>query len=133
MGIAQALIWSGESDQAIHHLEEAVRLSPRDPAMGPILVRFADAYFQLGDYEKSVDYATKALLRPETAFWGNCVKTSALAHVGRLDESREALSELLQRRPSISISLVREIFPITDQEFLEAYVGGLRKAGLPEN
>ena len=45
---------------------------------------------------------------------------------------REALNELLQRRPGISISLVRETTPITDQAFLETYIDGLREAGVPE-
>jgi adenylate cyclase len=128
-----ALVWSGKPEQAIHHLEMCLRLSPRDPVLGPTLVRFAEAYFHLGDYEKSVEYATKALRRPETQIWGNCALVSALAHLEKIDETQKALSELLQRRPDFSISLVRKIIPIADRVFLETYLDGLRKAGLPES
>ncbi|MCZ6772829.1 MAG: winged helix-turn-helix domain-containing protein [Proteobacteria bacterium] len=131
-GLVMALVWSGKPEQAIHHLEMCLRLSPHDPVLGPTLVRFAEAYFQLGDYEISVEYATKALRRPETQIWGNCALVSALAHLEKLDEAQKALSELLQRRSDFSISLVRKSIPITDREFLETYIDGLRKAGLPE-
>ena len=133
IGLAMALIWSGQSEQALPHLKMSLRLSPRNPSMGPVLVRFAEAYFQLGDYEKSVDYATQALLRLETGILGNCVKTSALAHLGRQDEAVEALNELLRRRPGASVSFLKESVTITDPAFLATYLDGLRKAGLPEN
>ena len=133
IGLAMALIWSGQSEQALPHLEMCLRLSPRNPSLGPVLVRFAEAYFQLGDYEKSVDYATQALLRLETGILGNCVKTSALAHLGRQDEAVEALNELLRRRPGASVSFLKESVTITDPAFLATYLDGLRKAGLPEN
>ncbi|MFT5182161.1 MAG: adenylate cyclase [Alphaproteobacteria bacterium] len=133
IGLAMALIWSGQPEQALQHLEMCLRLSPRNPSMGPVLVRFAEAHFQLGDYDKSVDYANQALLRPETGILGNCVKASALAHLGRPDEAGEALNELLRRRPGMSVTLIKESVAITDQAFLQTYVDGLRKAGLPEN
>jgi tetratricopeptide (TPR) repeat protein len=65
-GVGAALVFSGHAEEGVPHLERAIRLSPRDPYMGSFLLRMADAYLLTGDYEKSVEWARKALLQPGT-------------------------------------------------------------------
>ena len=130
--LGQVLTFAGRAEEALPHLEISLRLSPRDPATGPLFVRFAEAFLQLGDDEKSIEWSTKALARPETQYWGNCVLTSALGRTGRRDQAKAALDELVRRCPEISIGFVKEHLPITDEAFLKTYLDGLRKAGLPE-
>ena len=67
-----------------------------------------------------------------TAWPVNAYEVSALGHLGRREEAREALSELLRRKPGLQLSHLREGFiPVTPSK-LEDFLEGLRKAGLPE-
>ena len=111
----------------------ALKLSPRDPGTGPMYTRLAEAFFQLGDYETAVDWSRKAIERPETQFWGNCVLISALSHLGNTDAAEQALVELIQRKPEINISFVNEQYPGRKAKYMDDYIEGLRIAGLPEN
>ena len=127
-----AFVWAGRGEEAIPHLEISMRLSPRDPTVGPLLVRFAEAYFQMGDLEKALQYAQQAVRRPETQFWGYSILTATLAKLGRSDEAKLAVGNLLLKRPDFSISFFKDTFTSIAPRFIDPYLDGLRKAGLPE-
>ena len=131
--LGSAQLWLGKSEESISALNMALKLSPRDPGTGPIYTRLAEAFFQLGDYETAVDWGRKAIERPETQFWGNCVLISALSHMGDSDAAEQALGELIQRKPEINISFVNQQYPGRKAKYMADYIEGLRKAGLPEN
>ena len=86
----------------------------------------------LEEYEEAVELAEDALRRPETQMWGNAILASSLAALGRIDDAKAAAVELLRRRPDLTISKVRESTFLASSGFLEPYVDGLRKAGVPE-
>ena len=129
--LGQALVFGGHAAEAIQHLETSVQLNPRDVSAGPNLVRRAEAHYQLGEFDQAVDWATRALRSPITQFWGNAVLLAALAKLGRDEEASLALADLLERRPDITVTKVGEIYPVSDQAFLDDYLDGLRKGGLP--
>jgi hypothetical protein len=52
---------SGSVEEGLAQLELAMRLSPRDPYMGPTMGLIAIAHFNLGNYEQTVEYAREAL------------------------------------------------------------------------
>ena len=58
--------------------------------------------------------------------------TSSLAHMGREEEARSAADELLKLLPGLTIERCRRTVPAKQTAHLEAYLDGLRKAGLPE-
>jgi hypothetical protein len=49
-----------------------------------------------------------------------------------MEEARIALREDLRLAPDESVSRIRAQMPEADPVFLEPYLDGLRKAGLPE-
>jgi adenylate cyclase len=55
-----------------------------------------------------------------------------LVELGRLGEARETVAHLLQLEPGLTISTLRARAPIFDGKLMNAFLGGLRKAGLPE-
>ena len=128
--LGQALVFAGQAAEAMEHLELSSRLSPRDISSGPTFVRRAEAHYQLGEYDQAVDWATRALRSQVTQFWGNSVLTAALAKLGRTEEAAQALADLLERQPDMSIDFVRQTYPVTDEAYLDDYIDGLRKAGL---
>jgi len=90
------------------------------------------AYLYLRQHEEAVEWAAK-LIRFPNPFWVvRAVLASALAHLGRKAEAREAIDELLRYRPGTSLKFIRETLPTVDQNYMEHLLNGLIKAGLPE-
>jgi hypothetical protein len=55
-----------------------------------------------------------------------------LVELGRLSEARDTVAHLLQLEPRLTISTLRRRAPIFDAKLMNAFLEGLRKAGLPE-
>ncbi len=145
-GVGAAKVLSGNAKEAMPHLEKAIRLSPIDRNMGSFLLRTADAFLLTRQYEEAVVWAQRALRQPLYQWSRHAVLLSALGHLGRSDEAREILDEVLDRRPDFSLEMVRSTHLYTDQVKLEFvsepqmfvdqdqfahYLDGLRKAGVP--
>ena len=130
LGMAETCI--GNAEEGLRHCETAVELVGSDPIVGPSLAWMAMANIFLGDYEKAVDWAKKALDVPSTQIWGNAALTAAYGHLGNEVEAKGAREELKRRMPNFSYAFVEENFPVTDPDYFAVFVDGLRKAGLPE-
>jgi adenylate cyclase len=131
-GVGAALVFSGHAGEGVAHLERAIRLSPRDPYMGSFLVRMADAYLLTEDYEKSVEWARKALLQPGTQWSRYAVLIASLGHLGRGDDAKRIIAEVMSLRHDFSVAFVRSTHLYSDPAYMSHYVDGLRKAGVPE-
>jgi DNA-binding SARP family transcriptional activator/TolB-like protein/Tfp pilus assembly protein PilF len=145
-GLGAAKVLSGRSAEAPHHLERAIRLSPRDRNMGSFLLRMADANLFLHRYEAAVEFAKRAIAEPLFQWSRHAVLLSALGHLGWDAEARAAFEYLLSQRPDFSIDFVRrnhlyvdqvemdfvaEPQLFVDQNEFAHYLDGLRKAGVP--
>ena len=118
------------TEDAIPHLETAIRLSPNDIYMGVFLARLGQAYLALRQYEKAVEFSREALRHKITQWPANAYEVSALGHLGRREEAREALRELLRRKPGLRVSHLEEGFLSVGTDHIEDFLDGLRKAGL---
>ncbi len=59
--------------------------------------------------------------------------TALLGASGKIEEARTAADALLDKKPNYTCSFARQDFFFTeDDKFVDVYVEGLRKAGLPE-
>ncbi|MGD2049812.1 MAG: tetratricopeptide repeat protein [Chloroflexota bacterium] len=129
-GIGAALVFSGQAEEAISYLENAIRLSPQDPNMGSFLVRMADAHFFVGEYEKAIGWAKKALRQPNFQWSRYAVLLAAFGQTGRQEEAKRVLERLLAQRPDFSVEFVRSTHLIADKAYLQHYLEGLQKAGV---
>jgi adenylate cyclase len=83
----------------------------------------------LGRFDEAVSAAKKGVRQnPLFPFTYRCL-ASALAHLGREAEAREAVAGLLELDPDFRIS---ERVAGGDVLGLRLYIDGLRKAGVPE-
>ena len=85
-----------------------------------------------GRFDEGVKWTSRALRErpafvPALRFHAVC-----LAKLGRLREARDTIARLLQLEPRLTISNLRRRMPISDVKLMNAYLDGLRKAGLPE-
>jgi len=130
LGMAQAI--TGRPEEAIANLEKARRLDPHAPATQSYLVYTAWAHFAAGRYDEAVAEALRAVeMEPRDALAHRTVAAS-YAQLGRLEEARSALGEELRLEPDLSLQKVRRQSGISESDFLERWLDGLRKAGLQE-
>jgi TolB-like protein len=119
--------YSAQFEQAKLDIEQAMRLSPRDPLLPWWRNLAADAELGLGHVDAARDLCRKAIEGGFRTWFSylNLAATSALA--GDLDEAKSALTQARQLHPQLSIKFLSERKPILKPSF-----DGLRKAGLPE-
>jgi hypothetical protein len=60
------------------------------------------------------------------------ILASALGHLGRAEEARAPLDELLGQIPNFSAAYMLDFSPMIENQDFQHMVDGLRKAGLPE-
>ena len=125
----------GRQDEAIAALEQARRLSPRDPNLNGIFVVTAAAHLYLGRDREALEWARRSVLeRPQHAVAHSWVAAAA-ANLGGTAAARAALDEFRGRLPTYTISSFRnERLCANDlcRNQRERYYAGLAKAGLPE-
>jgi adenylate cyclase len=130
LGVAHAL--AARSEEAIEHLEVAMRLDPKNDLNWLWMNAMSWAHFAAGRYEAAIDWAQRSVrMNPANAIGYRALAASS-AQAGRLDEARAALAEKVRVDPDFSIGKASVEAQITDPDFLERWLDGLRKAGWPE-
>jgi TolB-like protein/DNA-binding SARP family transcriptional activator len=121
----------GESDKAIAQCEAACRMNPLDSrkAATSTYSTLSFALYMARRYEESIRAGRRALvLAPQSNIARKYVATS-LAQLGRTDEARAEIAELLEHQPGASLA-VFEPTPFRHKWMKELHMEGLRKAGL---
>lgn len=127
----QVVVNAGQSDRAIALFEKARRLNPVDPRAHVTLNGIAMAHFHAGRFDDAERWARLALAERPDWNVAQRYRAAALAHLGREEEAKAAVAELLRRQPNSSLRRSR----MSNFQFAymyEQYLGGLAKAGLPE-
>ena len=128
-----ALTLAGRLDEAKDSLLLAERLSPRDPILWASTVVHALACILSGDHQDALHWAQKTLQIPRSkGYWPHSVHAAALAHLGQVDEARDAVAAALKAKPDLTLSYLEKTLPTKEPGGLDPYIEGLRKAGLPE-
>ncbi|HEY7552826.1 MAG TPA: BTAD domain-containing putative transcriptional regulator [Hyphomicrobiaceae bacterium] len=123
----------GESDKAIAQCEAACRMNPLDSKKAATFTygTLSFALYMARRYEESVRAGRRALVfAPQSNIARKYVATS-LAQLGRTDEARAEIAELLKHQPDASLADFRQQ-PFRHKWMQELHMDGLRKAGLRE-
>ena len=117
----------GHFGQGISEVEQAMRLSPRDPNAGAWHNFAAEAELGLGHFDAAIEEANKAIDAGYRVFLAYTMLTVAYALNGNLEEAKAALTEAHRLNPKLTVNSMRERYP--DFPWMSE---GLRKAGLPD-
>ena len=126
-------------EDACDCLATAERLSPHDPSIWTFQSTRATALSLGGHYEQAERLARTANRHPAATFWSLTSLASVLGHMGKQDEARRVIDELLAKRPDFSMALFRSVYggsgtsgePSEGPASTRHYFEGLYKAGLP--
>jgi adenylate cyclase len=128
-------LWSGQAEEAIKRLTQALRLSPNIPQKFSMHDAMAAAQFAAGHYSEALEWSTAALREKPDFVLALCMAAASAALCGHLKEAEETMVRLRKLQPSWRISDVQGRFPelpMTRPEQFAKFAEGLRKAGLPE-
>lgn len=126
----------GESDTAIEQLDRAARLSPMDTtaALSDRNTALAMAHFVAERYDVALGWTERAL-QERTNFCPTLrFKAACLGRLGRCQEGRQAIVQLLALSPHETMESVRAHYALMFKRpgSLDALLDGLRRVGLPQ-
>ena len=117
---------AGEWDRGCQMVESAMKLNPNYPGCFQIAV-FANAYRQ-GKYEEAIEAIVRANM--PGYFHEHAALAASLGQLGRHEEARKAIQDLLALRPDFAAAARQEYAKWYNSEDIERLIDGLRKAGL---
>jgi tetratricopeptide (TPR) repeat protein len=121
----------GRYDQSIAHIQQAIRLSPRDYLLGPWLMHLERSHFGLHQYDLAIQDELRSLDTGYRTFQPWLSLAGAYAANNEEDKAKKAMNEALKAKPDLSIAWLHDHLPA----LIDAPPGmlpALRKAGLPE-
>lgn len=121
----------GETDKAIAQLEAARRMNPLDSkkAATATLATLSFTLYMAGRFEESLRAGKRALAFTPTSNTARKFVAASLAQLGRLDEAKVEIAELVRLQPEASLALFRQ-HSFRHKWMHELHIDGLRKAGL---
>jgi TolB-like protein/class 3 adenylate cyclase len=135
--LAQAYCYLDRHSDALPEIEEALRLSPRDPHLWTFLHVRGLANYQAGKLIEAEVDERNALRQPNCTHWPYLILLAVLGRQQRSADANSVLAELQKKRPEISCADCREELRFGDhrinsEAFERQFLEDLRAAGLPE-
>jgi tetratricopeptide (TPR) repeat protein len=115
--------WAGLPDIAIKHIETAVRLNPRIP-VGRSMIQLVLAHFLARRFDAALPLLVLAVQEDPSHPMPQRVLAACYAHMGRLDEAREAVTRLREITPVV----ISDARFLRNPEHRELFLSGLRLA-----
>jgi adenylate cyclase len=123
--------WTGDGSAAKHFAEEALRLSPLDPQMYFFHSLTAGAMLGAGEYEQAALHAAKSLRANRLHVATHKVHAMALGMLGRGEESRAAVKNVLALTSDFTLSQFTERSPWRLHPCFNDFAKTLIEAGAP--
>jgi DNA-binding winged helix-turn-helix (wHTH) protein/TolB-like protein/Flp pilus assembly protein TadD len=131
--LGQACGYAGQTEDAVRSLDAAIELNPYDPHLWTFLHDRSEAQFALGRFAEAERDARAAARAPNATHWPWVTLAAVLGAANKREQARDALRELLSRRPAYSLSGARDdLSHFSDTSFVELYIEGLGRAGLED-
>jgi adenylate cyclase len=127
---ANVLHYCGAQDDAIRHINLAMRFQPLHPPFFRTVL--AAAYLAKGKPDRAVSAAQQVLKIAPNDIVARLVMTSAHVRSKRADLARQVAAEIKEIDPSFSVKRFVETQYYRDHRFLEQFAADLRTAGLPD-
>jgi tetratricopeptide (TPR) repeat protein len=129
VNLALVLTHSGRTTEAVAAMETALRLNPRPPPGVNLLSGFI--LFMDRRYERATELLEKAREAMPTNAAVHEQLAMAYAQLGRLDEARAEVNEMLTKRPWLNLAYLRLFYAYHKRpEDLDHRIEALRKAGM---
>jgi adenylate cyclase len=120
--------FSGQPLEAIPEIEQAMRL---DPALSGQFLHFLGlAYLLAGKYETAAALLRQRIILVPNTDFSRAILTSALGHLGEIEDARRVWDELMEINPNYSFAAHIGRQPFKRKEDVERIAEGLRRTGV---
>ena len=126
--LAEIFSFAGRPQEAISLVEQAMRLNPRYPFS--YLWALGHAYRLVGRLPEAITALKRVVMRNPDQITAHVLLAVIYSELGREEEARVEVTEILRISPHYSLEVVRQRIPYKDLAVLERQVAALRKAGL---
>lgn len=126
--LGNILTFAERPEEALEVTEKAMRLNPHYPVF--YLYNLGHAYHHMGRHEEAIAAQKRALTRNPDFMPAHFQLASIFSELGREDEARAEVAEILRINPNFTLEGARQKVPHKDQALLERSLEALRKAGL---
>nr|WP_296926928.1 tetratricopeptide repeat protein [Thiohalocapsa sp.] len=125
---AWILHFAGRPARGLDAMAQAIRLNPRVPS----IYRFVRGalHYEQGDDARAIDDLEQAVSMNPTFQMLQLWLAAAYAGSGRIDDARWQAAEAMALNPDFTLAHIRRVYPIRDPDYLERFLGDLRRAGL---
>lgn len=130
-----ALVMLGRPDEALLQIEQAIRLSPRDPQLPAWEMFGGVAHLHLGHDAQAVEWLERSVRAYPSSPFGRLFLAGALGATGRIPEAKAQMEQLQLLRPGFTLGRFRSLEPSDAVAFRaqrERLYEGLRRAGMPD-
>jgi adenylate cyclase len=126
----QNVVYTGRWERGKALLDKARALNPYLPTM--FYYSYANYYYHYEDYEAALDAALK--INQPGLYWSHIIFSEIYGQMGRIEEAKQSVSELLRLYPSFNLDIAADEMRIWNftESHIEHRVDGLRKAGVPD-
>jgi TolB-like protein len=128
MQLANLQYYMGDIEGSLKTLDTYMQLDPLHPEIA--LYFLAEAQAASGQFDAAVTTLARRLERNPNSETSYALLASCYGHLGRIEESREAWTQVLRIEPGFSLERRRRVLPYRTPEIFELRIEGLRKAGL---
>ena len=130
-GLGFGLSTTGQYDEAIRALDQAIELSPRDPMSWSYHTVKALTYIYSGQFDLAATCSEISASYPGANHWAPVIQAPSLVHLGRYDEALKVLENAKKMKPGITIDSVENAFATKNEVDTLSIREALIEAGLP--
>ena len=124
-----ALVFDGQSDNALEYFQQALRMSPHDPLLAFFCSGTGVAHYFARRYDKAIEWTGRAIAERPGFTAAHRIHCASLAQAGKTEETRTAVAKLKELQPTISIAWIEQHVPYTSRA-MPHFLDGMRKAGI---
>ena len=127
--LGHALALADQHEEGLEEIRTAIRLSPRDPYLWGFETIMAMQLSSLELYDEAHEFARRAVTHPTAQGYAFATHASVLGYLGRIEEGRRAVAELIALQPDFSPDFVRRAYPGYSGVGFDHFFEGLRLVG----
>lgn len=128
--LASVMCYSHSPTNSITLINKAVRLNPNSSSNYKF--HLGQCQFVLGKYQDAIKTFEATLVRNPTSQRANLWLAASYAQVGRTEDAKWVVEQLLSWNPGLTIGHVKSVTPFSHEADMEFLLHGLIKAGLPK-
>jgi len=120
----------GQAEEAIRLLQKGMELNPF--YSWDYLYNLGRAHYTLGNYQLAADFLEQALQRNPSPRGTRLFLIATYVQLGRQDDAEWEVIQLEMSSPETTLSQLRQVYVIKDDELFGRLLGDLEDAGLAE-